>query len=311
VQSTTGDPENLNWPRNYTGPGSGENIPVVDALAQSLNTIAVRVGMRMDEEEMFDFLVNTLDITSLVEKDDAGNTDIALAPLVLGSMTHGITPYELAGAYQMFGNSGVYNTLHCYTEVRDSFDNIVLEPVIAQKQAISESTSYVMNRLLKNVLGVSAGTETNRAGTANGMALSYMDSVAKTGTTTDDKDRWFVGLTPYYVSVVWWGYDQPREMIDANTGRAYSASARTNPPPVMWKTVMEAAQADLPAKDFPAMPTGVRQENFCRATGELATANCTDVQTGYYIEGTRVPNACFIHGGGFGGIPDPGGDAAA
>lgn len=290
-----------NWPRNYTGQGSGELIPVADALAQSLNTIAVRIGMRVGPEEMFDFLVNTLDITSLVESGDGGVTDVALAPMVLGSMTNGMTLYELAGAYQMFGNGGLYHSLHCYTRIDDYFGNMVMQPVVTVKQAISQEAAYVMNRLMENVLHTSQGTLTGRAGTANGMSpQGEMDAVGKTGTTSEDKDRWFVGLTPYYVSVTWWGYDEPQKIV-------WSANARTNPPAMTWKTVMEAVQADMPVKNFPEKPTGVLEQTFCRETGELATPACTDVQTGYYIDGGRVPPTCFVHGGGFAGV-DTGGE---
>ncbi|MFV0413303.1 MAG: transglycosylase domain-containing protein [Oscillospiraceae bacterium] len=277
------------WPSNYTNTYTRAPMLVSDALAQSINTVAVKIGMRVGIDRMYEFLVETLQVSTLT--DDGIYTDRAIAPLVLGSMTHGMYPIELASAYQMFGNGGVYYSWHCYSKILDANGNLVMQPNITVVQAISEETSYVMNRLLENVLSRSAGTATGVNGTANGMKPSgNMDAVGKTGTTSDDKDRWFVGLTPYYVSAVWWGYDDNAEL-------EWSARASTNPPPLVWKTVMETAQANLAYKEFPAKPAGVQEATFCRETGQLATENCTDTQTGYYTS-NRVPETCYLHGTG-------------
>ncbi len=269
-----------NWPVNY-GPSAPSNttVPVYSALAQSLNTIPAHIGEWIGVPVLYDFLENTLEVSTLVGEGDVN--DYGLSPLVLGGMTEGMIPAELAAAYTMFGGEdtyGVHNTLHCYERVTDASGNVVLEPEIASMQAISPESGYIMNRLLSGVLN-SAG------GTAYGMTLQTSDAVGKTGTTSDDKDRWFVGLTPNYVSAVWWGYDE-NEVIN------WSPSASTNPPPNVWREVMDNVQAEMPEATFPEIPSGVVERAYCVDTGLLAGDACASRGVGYYNE-TSLPAVCL------------------
>jgi len=191
------------WPSNWSGRYSHSMTTVYEALKQSLNTVAVRVGDWVTPRTMFEFARETLGITTLDE-----NSDIDLAPMVLGATTTGLSPYELAGAYMMYGDGGRMTSLHSYTSVRDYQGNEILEKDIVTTQAIGEDTAYIMNRLLHSVLF-------DRGGTAYGIHpdANVMDSIGKTGTTNDNKDVWFVGLTPKYVMATWYGYDQ-NEPVD-------------------------------------------------------------------------------------------------
>lgn len=94
-------------------------------------------------------------------------------------------------------------SLHSYTSVRDYQGNEILEKDIVTTQAIGEDTAYIMNRLLHSVLFDAGGTARGIHPDAN-----IMDSIGKTGTTNDNKDVWFVGLTPKYVMATWYGYDE-------------------------------------------------------------------------------------------------------
>ncbi len=269
-----------NWPVNY-GPSapSNQTVPVYSAVAQSLNTIPAHIGEWVGVQTLYDFLEGTLEISTLVPEGNVN--DVALSPLVLGGMTNGMIPAELAAAYTMFGGEdtyGVHNTLHCYERVTDSRGNIVMEPEITSMQAISPASGYIMNRLLSGVL-------TQPGATAYGMTLQTSDAVAKTGTTSDDKDRWFVGLTPNYVSVVWWGYDQ-NEIIN------WSPAASTNPPPIVWREVMDNVQAEMPESSFPEMPAGVVERAYCVDTGLLAGDACANRGVGYYLENS-LPAVCL------------------
>ncbi len=80
--------------------------------------------------------------------------------------------------------------------------------------------------------------------------ISGMPVGGKTGTTTNNCDRWFVGFTPYYVAAVWTGYDMPEYMNFSG-----------NPAAQIWKLVMESIHKDLPTKSFPTptigSPTGI------------------------------------------------------
>lgn len=279
-----------NWPQNvFNSGGKGDMIPVVDAVTVSLNTVAVRVGMRVGIEEMFDFMEGTLQISSLLR--EGAYTDLDYAPLVLGSMTYGISPLELTAAYQIFGNGGVYNSVHTYYQILDADGNVVMEPDRISIQAISPETAYIMTQILTHVFSSSRGSAgTGVNGTARGMGLSTMQSAAKTGTTTDDKDRWIVGYTPYYVSGVWWGYD-------ATAALDWKTTPSINATTLCWNTVMEQVHENKTPKNiYDQAPSGIQEHSFCRESGQLATGACPDVQTGYYNVNVRVPGECFLHG---------------
>ena len=192
--------------------------------------------------------------------------------MVLGSMRYGMTSYQLAGAYMMYGSGGQFTTLHSYTTVEDFRGNVILKKDITTVQAISEDTAYIMNRLLKSVLY-------DRNGTAYGMMAddAGMESVGKTGTTNDNHDVWFVGLTPYYCSAFWFGYDENLEMpYRPVTGKHPGAGA--------WREIMDTIQADettYPYKEW-TVPDSVVMGQFCAVTGDKPSATCSDVRTGYY-----------------------------
>jgi penicillin-binding protein 1A len=259
------------WPRNYSHSYSMMAIPVVQGLRKSLNTIAVRTIVMVGADVSYDFVKNTLHITSLVP----GDADDA--PMALGAMTYGISPLEMAAAYAIFGSGGKYVTPHCYTTVEDTSGDIILEKKVTTVQAISEETAYIMNRMLKQVLF-------NGEGTAHGLYPERLDSVGKTGTTSDDKDHWFMGLTPYYVTASWWGYDDPVPL---------AVSYGKHPPTRAWRYVMNKAQEGLPFKEFPKSKNVVTAE-FCKSSGLLANGNCPDREVGYYTT-DNMPMVCGEH----------------
>ncbi len=270
-----------NWPVNY-GPTlpTGGSVLVCDAIAESTNTIAAHVGEYVGVEPMYEFAAETLGITTLVNEGDP--SDLSLSPMVLGALTHGITATELANAYTMYGGEdhyGAVSTLHCYQRVLDSQGNIIMEPDVVTMQAVSEETGYIMNRLLMGVLD-------SPIGTAHGQALTTSDSAGKTGTTNDEKDRWFVGLSPEYVTAIWWGFDSNEPMpIDHST----------NPPPTVWRTIIDDVQAQREHKvNFPTQPEGVVERSFCRDTGLLAGTGCSNLGVGYY-NAAKLPDTCPGH----------------
>ncbi|MBQ9844587.1 MAG: penicillin-binding protein [Oscillospiraceae bacterium] len=267
--------EERDWPRNYVGEGIYEevNIPVVHAIERSLNTIAVWTVDMLGPENAYDFLTNTLNITSLVP------ADIDHGPMALGSLSYGISPLEMAAAYAMFGNGGVYTTPYCYTTVETAQGDIILEKQVTTVQAISEDTAYIMNRALRQVIVGSRGTAANVGGP------NRMEAVGKTGTTSDDMDHWFIGLTPYYCTASWWGYDEQIPL---------SVNYAKHPPTLAWKNVMNIAQENLEYKNFPTSD-GVITLTYCKDTGDLATESCPNQATGYYTEDNKPATTCYMH----------------
>ena len=260
------------WPRNY---GDNSDVPLWNGLARSLNTIAVRVGDLVGASNIFNFVYNTLQLNTLDPVNDVG-----LAQMVMGSQTHGVTPTALAAAFQIFYD-GQYTTPHLYTRVLDRDGNIYLENNSTSYQALTPDTAYVMNRLLKNVLYSSVGTAGGRYPNSNGM-----EAFGKTGTASDEKDLWFVGGTPYYVTAVWWGYDAPYDM----TKTLGKQQAKTRTCVMAWKALMEQVQADLPYKAFPTS-AGVVERRYCTQSGLLAGGSCPSTAVGYY-RADDLPGTC-------------------
>ncbi len=276
------------WPSNWSGRYSHSMTTVYEALKQSLNTVAVRVGDWVTPRTMFEFARETLGITTLDE-----NSDVDLAPMVLGATTTGLSPYELAGAYMMYGDGGRMTSLHSYTSVRDYQGNEILEKDIVTTQAIGEDTAYIMNRLLHSVLF-------DRGGTAYGIHpdANVMDSIGKTGTTNDNKDVWFVGLTPKYVMATWYGYDQNEPMDDYNSYYIYKnkGSQKGHPGASAFAEVMDTIQADLSEEEIVEWekPDSVEIGAFCTISGDIPTDGCPR-GTGYYKTGVQRGVCTGIH----------------
>lgn len=272
------------WPSNYGNSLTNAPMAMTTAVAKSTNTVAVRVGERVGIDNMYDFLTSTVGVTSLT--DEGTVNDKGYSSLVLGGMTHGISPYEMAGAAQMLGNDGVYTPVHAYTEVRDSNNNVLFTSNKATTQAIQPGSAFIMRKLMATVL--------ETGGTAAGMKPTGVnEAVAKTGTAGvagSETDRWFLGLTPEYISVVWWGYDY-------NQNIAWSAAAKTNPPAMAWKTVMEKLYADKTDQaSFPSASDDIVEEMYCTETGYIATEFCPSQKKGYYLK-DNVPDTCYLHDG--------------
>ena len=262
------------WPTNYGGVGGqGNPMLIYDALQQSYNTVAVWVGDMVGVDYLYNFVHDTLECSYI-----SAENDMDLGPLVLGSQSNGLTVVQLAGAYTMF-NTGSYTTPHYYTEVTDYQGNMILDnnKYINTTQAISADTAYIMNRMLWNVLHSAKGTAYGRAPDGE------MDSVAKTGTTSNYKDYTFAGLTPYYVTAIWWGCDRPTEM-----DKLGKAGGSGKPIQLAWKYLMEDLQADLPVKEF-AKGENVVEKRFDTSTGAIVSGGGA---VGYYTE-DNLPDSSY------------------
>lgn len=264
------------WPTNYGGAGGqGNPMLVYDALQQSYNTVAVWVGDMVGVDYLYNFVHDTLECSYI-----SAENDMDLGPLVLGSQSSGLTVVQLAGAYTMF-NTGTFTTPHYYTEITDYQGNMILDnnKYINTTQAISADTAYIMNRMMWNVLH-------SRKGTAYGKAPDgEMDSVAKTGTTSNYKDYTFAGLTPYYVTAIWWGCDRPTEMDTLG-----KAGKNASPIQYAWKALMEDLQADLPVKEF-AKGENVVEKHFDTSTGAIISGGGS---VGYYTEDNLPDNSYTV-----------------
>ena len=256
------------WPINVEGYTTGELFPAWQAVANSTNTIAVRVARLVTVPVLFNQLQTNLGITTLVPGEDEN-----LSPIPLGALTDGIRLIELAGAYQMFGNGGVYYPPKMYSKVLDSKDKVVLEQEFYGTQAISSDTAWITNRMLRTVIQ----SPNSSAVYAD---LGNVEVVGKTGTSNDDKNLMFVGLTPNYVAVCWIGVDDG----------SFLSSYNPKKPAVVWHDVMSEVEDTSVVQKFNA-DSSVVEMKYCTETGLLASSQCKDTAIGYYRK-SNIPTFC-------------------
>lgn len=213
------------WYPSNDGGGNFGVLTILEALQYSLNTVAAQIVDKLGPERSYDFLQNRLGVTSLVPDD------CAYAPMALGQLTNGITVREMAQAYCSFVNDGIFTYARSYTKVLDSDGSVLIDNQPETIVAFSPNTAYVMTYMLQNATARGTGTEAY---------LGTMPVAGKTGTSTDYKDRWYVGCTPYYVAAVWTGYDTPE--------RIYCSG---NPAAQIFKKIMRPIHEGLEYKSFP------------------------------------------------------------
>ena len=189
-------------PRNYSYTYSNSEVGLDYALQQSLNTVPVEIMSDMGIQTSFDFMTQKLGFTTLVEAEEINGeiyTDLGYAQLALGGLTHGATNIEMTAAYCIFPNQGVYNKPYTFTEIKNESGETILTGRDSDTtwEAIKPETAAIMNRYLNSVV---------TSGTGRGAALSDGTFTAgKTGTTSENFDRWFIGYSPILCSfsMVW------------------------------------------------------------------------------------------------------------
>ncbi len=272
-----------NWPKNsgyasYTG----KNIPVAKGIEISANCVAVRISTYIGYSRAFDFMTERLGLTLVSSRTIGGTVFSDKNPSTcLGALTDGVTVLEMTAAYATFGNGGKLYEPIFYTKVYDADGNLLIDntknvPI----QAFSKDSATIMNRLLRTPISGSNGT-------AKKAKLSGHAAFGKTGTTSDNKDRYFAGGTAYYVSACWFGYDIPAKLEITSPNHAMMA----------WKMVMQAAHKGLEGKNFENMSSNIVPYKYCASSGGLASASCPSTATGYFHKKTKMP-VCPVHGGG-------------
>lgn len=229
------------WPRNFNGDhGSGNYVTVEIALMKSLNTVPVRIldGM-LGTKNSIKYCNERFHLNLVDAPPPTGDRD--LSPLAVGGTTTGVTTLEMAAAFATFGNGGRYYEPYSYFKVTDRNGNIVLDRTkeVPQQAIKKETASSMLSMLTKAV--------TQSAGTSYGSKISGFQTFAKTGTTSDNCDKWYCGGTPHYVAAVWYGYDYREDM---RTGTS-------NPSKTVCKYVLSRLHEGLESKSFSDVVTQV------------------------------------------------------
>lgn len=212
-------------PRNADGRYLGK-IPLRTAVEKSKNVVAWRVFQELTPAVGLGY-VKKMNFSKIVDSD-------YVPAASLGGLTNGASTVEMASAYATLANNGKFRNPTCIKKITDYDGNVIvnMNRLTKQKQVYKPEAAEAMTDILKGVLV---------RGTAAGKQLSNMACAGKTGTTSDKKDGWFCGYTPYYSTAVWVGYDNPRAVSNLY-GSTY--------PLYIWHEFMEELHSGLEYADF-------------------------------------------------------------
>ena len=274
------------WPKNEDETYHGLTN-ILDAMKRSTNTVAVKVLDDVGLDYAYQYAVDEMHLNSLVDEYELNGvsyTDKSYWSLALGGMVRGVTIRDMAAAYASIENKGVYRKARTYTKVLDSDGNVVLDNTQSSNENMSEKTAYYLTYMME---------ETVKDGTGQEAQVPGIDTAGKTGTTSDDKDRWFAGYTGYYTGVVWCGYDQPQEVV-------LEDDSIENPASVLFNEVMTKVHEGKENKAF-EKPSSVVEVQVCQDSGRLPNEWCTkdvrgDRTISVMLDSSDAPTAyCDTH----------------
>ncbi|MBR2011292.1 MAG: transglycosylase domain-containing protein [Clostridia bacterium] len=266
------------WPRN--SPDIYRGLTTVNAaLTHSVNTVSVSVLQRLGAQESYRFLRDKLGFTSLDAQKDLG-----AAALALGQQYRGVTLREMLGGYTALANNGLYEGTRSYYKVLDSKGELLLTNESHERRVLGEDTASIMTMMLRRVV---------REGTGKAITLKErVDVAGKTGTSSNNCDKWFIGYTPDLLCGVWYGYEYPKSVADISGNHALG----------IWDAVMQRAvdAVGIGEGQFKTAP-GIVMARYCKDSGQLMSDACyfdprgDRAEIGYFKKGTEPHTACQCH----------------
>ncbi len=262
---------NIWRPQNYSQTFLGP-LTIREALERSTNIIAAKVVNELGLNTVIEY-GKKMGISSFVES--GRSNDLGLSPLALGGLTRGVSPLEMAAAYGVLANQGIYVAPISIVRVTDSSGSVLEENTPRRQVVLSEETSYIMTDMLRGV--IENGTGTN--------ARIGRPAAGKTGTHQDYRDAWFIGYTPDLAAAVWFGADNPERMVYQGV-RYGSWNAAT-----IWQRFMREAVKDTPVRDFEKPDGLVEGILIDKKTGLRVPPGCSlppgEVREEIFLPGTE------------------------
>lgn len=257
--------------RNANGAYAGR-ITVREGITSSNNIVALQCF----QETGMDKIWKLLDDFGFEHLSDADRVE----SLALGGTNGGVTNLELTAAYSALANSGTYIQPAYYTKVMDREGNVLLEKEPEHREVVSTATAQLLTQAMTGVLTIGTGTQAYFSG---------MPLAGKSGTTTNARDVWFVGYSPYYACGVWGGFDDN----SAQSGSSYVKK--------LWRDIMSQAHQGLETRDF-TVGEGLVECDICKKCGNLAVKDLCDSSVQgdvtcreYFLPGTEPVQNCNCH----------------
>ena len=211
-------------PDNHNGKWTGETMTLRKAMAKSVNSITAFITKKISPKTVVDY-AKKLGIKSKLES----------VPAVCLGAGGDVSLFDLVGSYSTFINKGIWTEPFFISRIEDKYGNLIQKFVPTKNEALSEETAFLMLHMLK-------GSKEEEGGTARGLnpELTINNDVgAKTGTTQNASDGWFIGVTHNLVSGAWVGGDD-RSIHFKDW--AYGQGARTAMP--IWQQYMLSVYND-------------------------------------------------------------------
>lgn len=217
------DGSGLYRPQNYGGSLGGGNVSINDALRLSLNIPAVVLGQEVGLDNVIK-VAKTLGVESPLQP---------VVSLPLGPI--GVTPMEMAGVYATFASNGWQSETTMILQVKDRFGNTLIDNTPKPQLVLNEWATATLTTVMQNVIRNGTATNANIGRPAAG----------KTGTTSGERDVWFVGYVPQLSVAVWVGNDD----FSRTLGKGVTGGTHAAP---IWRDFMRMALANEPVLQFPA-----------------------------------------------------------
>lgn len=247
-------------PRNYDHKFRGL-VSVRQALEQSLNIPAVRLGLEVGSDHIVD-VAERLGVSSALPR---------VASLPLG--TAAVSPLEIARAYATIANGGIRPQPHTFEDVVAG-GKALERRKLRFERVLDPGVAFLAISLLEGVIDRGTGRRVRSMGLQGPVA-------GKTGTTDDEYDLWFVGFTPELVTVVWVGYDEPRTIGVQSSWGAIP----------IWVDFTTDAVGKRVRGAF-VRPPSVRELEINPQTGALALDGCAERSTEFFLRGTEPTRVC-------------------
>lgn len=213
------DGNELYSPQNYDG-SFGGTMSLRQALSMSRNVPAVKLGQEVGINRIIE-VSRILGISSPIEP---------VTSLPLGSVD--LTPLEMAAAYATFASNGWQSETTLIVQVTDRAGNVLLDNTPRPQLVLDPWAAASLNSMLRSVIDSGTGTS----------ARLDRPAAGKTGTTSSERDIWFVGYVPQLSVAVWVGNDDYRPMWGGATGGSFVAP--------IWRDFMLQALQDEPVENF-------------------------------------------------------------
>jgi penicillin-binding protein 1A len=245
-------------PANYEGWTASDPLRLREALANSVNVVAVRVLAEVGPANVVEW-GHALGIRSTLKPD---------LSLALGS--YEVLPIELAGAYATFAAGGTYEEPVIISSiVGPDGKEVALDPPVPPRRVLDPAEAYVTTSLLASVIDHGTGAAAKRLG---------RPLAGKTGTSNASKDTWFAGYSTDLAAVVWVGYDDGKPLGSQETGASAALPA--------WLAFMKEATEKKPVSEFPR-PPGVTTVAIDTHTGMLPPVGDPDTMEEVFLDGTQ------------------------